>query len=203
MAARIRRSAGSELSASAPSMAETVQRFQDGLSALGPTEAVAVLEAATRALSSGDEPTSPVVSALTGGRRFAVEERVEAELDLLGRSFGRRRELLAGALSTAQVATLLDTSRQTPHDRVASGTLLAVMDRGVMRFPPWQFDPDGADGVVMGLPAVIRALDVSPMAKVGWLLLANPTLDGATPLACLKAGDVERVLALARGVGVA
>ena len=121
---------------------------------------------------------------------------------MLRRSFARRRELLAGALSTAQVAELLGTSRQTPHDRVASGSLLAVRERGALRFPPWQFDASGEDGVITGLPEVIRALDVSPMAKVSWLTRPNPMLDGATPLTCLKAGHVARIVALARAVGI-
>lgn len=117
------------------------------------------------------------------------------------RSFARRRELLAGALTASQVAKLLKTSRQTPHDRLTAGTLLAVMDQGAWRFPSWQFDPDGENGVVPGLPAVIRALRVSPIAKVIWLTRPNPALDGETPLACLKAGQTERVVALAHAVG--
>jgi len=123
-------------------------------------------------------------------------------VDVLRRSFQRRHELLDGALSTSQVAALLGTSRQTPHDRVERGTLLAAMDRGGLRFPPWQFDPDGEDGVVPGLPAVVRALDVSPIAKMSWLTRPNPMLDTATPLTRLQAGGVADVLPLARGVGL-
>lgn len=159
--------------------------------------------AAVRALDQPEEPSPAIVTALTGDRRFSPEERVRAELDVLVRSFARRRALLAGALTASQVAKLLKTSRQTPHDRVAAGTLLAVMDQGAWHFPAWQFDADGENGVVTGLPQVIRELDVSPMAKVSWLTRANPMLDGETPLARLKAGEIERVMILARGVGIA
>ena len=196
-------SATPELEATDPSIDRTLRRFQDRLNALPPHELVAVVEAATRALPPVEEQVPPVVTALTGGRRFSAAERAEAEVDLLLRSFARRRELLADALTASEVATLLGTTRQTPHDRLASGTLLAVMDRGAYRFPRWQFDPDGEDGVVRGLPAVIRALDVSPLAKLSWLTRANPMLDGRTPLACLRAGEAERVVALARAVGIA
>ena len=53
-----------------------------------------------------------------------------------------------------------------------------------------------------GLPAVIRALDVSPLAKGSWLTRSNPMLDGGTPLARLDAGESDRVVALALAVAV-
>jgi hypothetical protein len=203
MATAVTLSATPELAAVDPAIDQTLRRLQERLNALPPDELVAVVEAATRALAPVAASASPVVTALTGGHRFTVEERAEAEVEVQRRSFARRRELLADALSASQVAALLGTSRQTPHDRLTSGTLLAVRDRGVYRFPRWQFDPNGDDGVVPGLPAVIRALDVPPLAKVAWLTRANPLLDGATPLACLHAGQTERVVALARAVGLA
>jgi hypothetical protein len=196
-------SATPELEAIDPAIDRTLRSFQDRLNALPPDELIAVVEAATRAISPTDETVPAVVTALTGSHRFTAEEQAEAEIDVLKRSFARRRELLADSLSASQVAALLGTSRQTPHDRLAGGTLLAVMDRGAYRFPRWQFDPNGEDGVVPGLPAVIRALDVAPLAKVSWLTRANPMLEGKTPLACLQAGQTERVVALARPVGVA
>jgi hypothetical protein len=195
-------SATPELEASEPALHDTLQRFEDRLNALQPEEMEAVLEAATRALSRDEKPEPAIITALTGGRQFTPAERVEGEINVLMRSFARRRELLAGAMTASQVAKLLGTSRQTPHDRLASGTLLAVMDQGAWRFPIWQFDPDGDNGVIAGLPEVLRALDVSPLAKVGWLTRPNPILDGDTPLSRIKAGQVERVVTLARAVGV-
>jgi hypothetical protein len=195
-------SATAELEAARPSIDDQLAQLEARLNALSLDEVVAVIDGVTRALApAADEPPA-VIAALAGDRRFAPEERAEAELDVLMRSFARRRDLLAGSLTTGQVARLLNTSRQTPHDRVASGTLLAVMERGALRFPAWQFDPDGDDGVVAGLPRVIRALNVSPLAKISWLTRPNVHLDGATPLSCLKAGQIERVVALARAVGV-
>ena len=195
--------ATSDLEAFVPTIDQTLARLQERLNALPLPEVVAVVEAATRALAPAEESMPALVTALTGDRSFSTEERVAGELALLRRSFARRQELLADALSAAQVAALLNTSRQTPHDRVAGRTLLAVMDRGAWRFPRWQFDPEGENGVVTGLPRVIRALDASPLAKVSWLTRANPSLDGATPLACLKGGQVERVVAAARAVALA
>lgn len=194
-------SATSKLEAVEPTIGETLANLQDRLNALPVAEMVAVVEGVTRALAPESKQKSTVVAALAGEQRFSPEERMEAAVNILRRSFERRHELLDGALSTSQVAALLGTSRQTPHDRVESESLLAAMDRGGLRFPPWQFDPEGEDGVVWGLPSVIRALEVSPIAKMSWLTRPNPMLGSATPLAWLKTGNVEDVVSLARGVG--
>jgi len=151
-------------------------------------------------------PTSanaPLIEDLSGGRVYGASERVRLETAALLDYFQRRRALLDGALTASQTAKVLGTSRQTPHDRVESGSLLAVMDRGALRFPPWQFDPEGPDGVVRGLPDVIRASRVSPLATMGWLTHANSAFDGATPLTVLKQGNVEAVVDEAAALGVA
>lgn len=193
--------AAAELEQVEPTIDETLARLQDRLNALPPAEIVAVIKGVAQALAPASKSAAAVVTALADGQGFAPDERAGAVVEVLTRSFQQRRALLADALPTSQVAALLGTSRQTPHDRVESGSLLAVMDRGALRFPPWQFDPDGEDGVVAGLPAVVRALDVAPLAKISWLTRANPMLDGATPLARLKSGHSEEVLSLAHGVG--
>ncbi|HET7035241.1 MAG TPA: hypothetical protein VFI42_06105 [Thermomicrobiaceae bacterium] len=194
--------ASADLEAVEPGIDESLRRLEHELNALTPAEVAAVVEAAARALEERAQPIPSIAATLSRGLSFSPAERVVAEFEVLARSFLRRQQLLADALSSAQVATLLKTSRQTPHDRFASGSLLAVMDRGALRFPAWQFDPDGPDGVVAGLPHVLRALDVSPMAKVSWLTRASSVLDGATPLAALKTGRIEEVVALARAVGL-
>jgi excisionase family DNA binding protein len=92
------------------------------------------------------------------GRSFGEEERTRLEDLSLQQRLQRHNELLQDSLTVAQVAELLGTSRQTPHDRVKSGSLLAVEDRGMLRFPAWQFDPESENGVVAGLPRVARLL---------------------------------------------
>lgn len=183
-----------------PQIDGSIRLLQQRLNALAPDEVAGVIDAVAQALAPIDGDAARGVRLLTSSRRPVLAERSAAEVDVLMRSFQRRRELLAGALTTLEVARLLGTSRQTPHDRVASGSLLAVMDRGTLRFPAWQFDPDGPDGVVAGLPSVVRALDVSVLAKVSWLTGLNPLLDDSTPLAALKAGRIDDVLMLARSV---
>jgi hypothetical protein len=142
-----------------------------------------------------------LVVELAGGRTYSAPEQAALETAALVRGFRYRQELLRGSLTAPEVAELLGTSRQTPHDRAKSGTLLAVLDRGALRFPSWQFEPSGPDGVMPGLPVVLQALEVSPLAKVSWFVQPNPYLERRTPLAALKAGEVERLVGLARAVG--
>ena len=123
------------------------------------------------------------------------------EAEALRRYFLYRRELLRDCYTSSQVAALLGTSRQTPHDRLRARTLLAVQERGRYCFPKWQFDPAGPEGVVAGLPAVLRALDVPALSQVSWLRTPSPYLDGRTPLDALRQGETARVDA-ARAVGV-
>src|SRR4051812_22337543 len=183
-----------------PKIVAAAKRFETRLNELTVDEQAELLSRISAAL----EETVPMnghaelVDVLTSGRRYSAEERAALESAVLTRSFARRRELLAGTKTASEVAALLGTSRQTPHDRLESGTLIAVYDNGAWRFPVWQFDPEGPDGVIAGLPAVIRALNVPPMAKVSWLTRPSPYLDGTTPLDLLKRGEVERVVALAK-----
>ena len=169
------------------------------------------LEALERALEpqdagNGADAKNALVEQLTGGRTYDARARAELEFSNLQRAFERRRRLLEGALTAAQVSALMGSkSRQTPHDRREAGTLLAIGDNGVWKFPLWQFDPDGPGGVVSGLPETLRALGesgfASPLQQAGFLLQPSPTLGGRTALEALREGDADNVIALARGVG--
>lgn len=143
---------------------------------------------------------SVLVEALTG-RTFSQKEGIELEMESLFQYFQQRRQLLEGALTAPQVAKLLGRSRQTPHDRVKAHTLLGVFDNGSLRFPAWQFDPEGPDGVIDGLANVLKTLQVSDFAKLNWLVRSNPFLDGLTPVQALKEGQKERVVQEATGIG--
>ena len=94
-------------------------------------------------------------------------------------------------------------NRQTPLDRIRAGTLLAIRDQGKRRYPLWQFDPDGPDGIVAGLPDVLAALPVADLIKARWLQRPQPLLEGDTPLQLLRQGQLDRVLVEARAVGCA
>jgi len=147
------------------------------------------------------EEESSLAYQLTG-RHFSRGERLQLEIESLLTYFNHRRALLEDSLTASQVAELLGTSRQTPHDRLRGKTLLGVLERGAYRFPIWQFDPEGPDGVIDGFVEVLQALKVSDFAKLNWFVYPNLALDGMTPIAALKAGLKARVLEEAGGVGI-
>ena len=184
---------------------QAAEHIAELLNALTPEQLALLdqrLQSAKIQAPTATDAEAKLVRELTDGFQPNELERQELELTSLLRNFEWRRRLLADALSASEVAKALGTSRQTPHDRVKSGSLLAVLDRGVWRFPHWQFDPAGPDGVVDGFPEVLKTLQVSPLAKASWFVRPNPYLDGITPIARLKQGDKERVIQEARSVGV-
>ncbi len=136
------------------------------------------------------------------GRQFSEDVRLQLKLSTLKRYLKHKRQLLEGALTTSQVALLLNTSRQTPHDRLKSGSSIALFDNGAWRFPAWQFDPQGPDGAIAGLPEVLQALNVPTFSKLSWLSRPNSFLEKLTPIAALKQGQKERVINAALSVGV-
>jgi hypothetical protein len=169
---------------------------------LTPTEQKLVTQVLKQVTSveAVDSAADALANAITG-KSFSRQERIQLEMETLSKHFQHRRQLLESSLTAVQVAQLLGASRQTPHDRVSSQTLLAIRDNGKLCFPSWQFDPAGSDGVIDGLPAVLKALKISDYAKLNWLTRVNPYLDGQTPIQALKAGQKEHVLAEASAVG--
>jgi hypothetical protein len=172
-------------------------------SALSKRELDSIVDAAERAAEIVAAQARPGVSALTGEERPSPEEVAAASRRHLARQFTLRRQLLNDALTAVQVAELLGTTRQTPHDRYKAKTLLAIRDGGKLLFPIWQFDPSGPDGVLHGLRAVLKALDapMSELGRIAWFVSAKPQLQGRTPIEALRAGEVEDVVAEARAVG--
>lgn len=124
------------------------------------------------------------------------------EFEALRCSFALRLRLLASTIGTAEVNELLAAgSRQTVHDRLKAGTLLGILDQGKWRFPLWQFDADGPNGVIDAPAQVLQSLQVSNLAKARWLQQPHPVFGGSTPLDLLRPGRLEDVLAEAGQVG--
>lgn len=138
-----------------------------------------------------------------GANEIGDEEKRELEFAALKRFFEWRQHLLKNSLTSTQVAELLKTSRQTPHDRLRKKGLVAIQDNGVWKFPIWQFDAEGPDGVIAGLPDVLKALEIPDYSKISWLTRSHPCLDGLTPIEALKQGQKAKVMAEAKAVGVA
>jgi hypothetical protein len=181
----------------------SVEAFQEILDRLDPEQLDDLATQIRDALEAPptDQAQVAFIRELAGGRDYTPDERISLRLQTLLRTFRQREVLLRDALTAPEVARLLHVSRQTPHDRLASGAFLAARDRGMLRFPSWQFDPDGPNGVVVGLPAISRALELSEVAKINWFVQPNPYLDGCRPIDVLKQGEVERVLDAAQTTG--
>lgn len=156
-----------------------------------------VLVHAREEVDEGEDPDA--LHPATGDRVGSREEHAVAELGSLFDLFAARRRLLEDALTAPQVGDILGISRQAATGRAESGSLLAVLDRGAYRFPRWQFDPRGPDGVVEGLPEVLKALEPQPaFSKLVFMTRPNTVLDGREPRELLRRGERERVLAAAR-----
>jgi hypothetical protein len=158
---------------------------------------VSVTNSVFDALEKGSPaPDSPI----SGRPTPTAQEVAAAQRANLLRGFALRRQVLKGALTAAEVADLLGAaSRQTPHDRAHAGTLLAIRDGGKLRFPIWQFDPEGPDGVLGGLAEAIAELPrQSPLGRIVWFITPKLRLQNRAPLELLRRGDVDPVIAEAR-----
>lgn len=135
------------------------------------------------------------------GDDYSDEPSWPLELANLQRLYDRRHKLLEKSLTSTQVAELLEwKTRKTIHDRLSAKSILGIKDKGAYRFPAWQFDPEGNDGILDGLPEVLKTLEVSDFTKLNWLSKPHPAFDNKTPIEMLKNGKVHDVVVEARGV---
>ena len=150
-------------------------------------------------IKSGDSQPKTLI----GGSLADADDEDEKVLEFaaLHDYFEWRQDLLKDALTAPQVAKLLNVSRQTPHDRLKKNALIAVQDNGIWKFPVWQFDASGADGVIPGLSEVLKVLNVPDLSKISWLTQGNRAFDGKTPVDALKDGRKDKVVCEARSVG--
>ena len=84
-----------------------------------------------------------------------------------------------------------------------AGLLLGILDNNLWKFPEWQFDPEGPNGVVKGLPEVLDTLKCGTFAKISWLAGPNAVFDGLRPIDALKMGRIDEVIHEADGRGSA
>lgn len=153
-----------------------------------------------------DPETKALVKKIAGDD-YSEGNLAVLELANLERYYQRRRELLARSISTPEVAKLIGCQAiTTVHDRRKAGTLLGLKDNGVYKFPLWQFDPEGDDGVIDRLPELLKTLQISNFAKLNWLSKPLRAFEGRTPVEVLRScneEDIEDLIVEARGVGVA
>jgi hypothetical protein len=143
-------------------------------------------------------------SEFDSGDRISFGRLLELQLANLERYYQRRRELLADSITSSKVAELLGCeNRSTVRDRRVAKRILGLRENGVYKYPIWQFDPEGDDGVMDGFPKVLAALDVSDFTKLNWLCKPHLAMNGKTPCEMLKQGEIKAVVTEARAVGMA
>jgi hypothetical protein len=113
----------------------------------------------------------------------------------------RRQDLLNDCWGVEEVRKFLGFShRSSVGYRREKLSLLGLKDGGSYYYPQWQFDPEGEDRVITGLPDVLKALEIDDFVKAYWLISPHLAMDGKTPLQMLKTGDKETVVIEARAV---
>lgn len=179
-----------------------VERIENILGELHALELETMNKAIDTVLDKSDisDVDASLAKKLTG-QQYSQQEAVKLEMISLLRYFERRRQLLQNSITPIEVAKLLDATHQTIQERFNNKSLLAVKDNGVWKFPLWQFDPSASDGVLVGLPEVLKALEGSEFTKLNWLTSPNPYLNNLTPVEVLKQGEKEKVIQEAKALG--
>ena len=153
------------------------------------------------------DPDKKALAKKIAGDNYSEGNLAVLELANLERYYQRRRELLKSSITTPQVAKLIGCQAiTTVHDRRKANTLIGLKDNGVYKFPLWQFDPEGDDGVIDRLPEILKTLQISNFAKLNWLTKPLRAFGDQTPIEILQQGDLDEIEDLvieARGVGVA
>jgi hypothetical protein len=138
----------------------------------------------------------------------AVLERPEILADLKRRDpltparlrgLRARKQLLeaeGGVVSGRELAAALGVTRQAVDKRRLAGKLIGIDlgKRGYV-YPVWQVDLEGLDAVLAELA------DLAPWSQALFMLGTNSWLNGETPLARLRRGEIAEVVAAARLYG--
>ena len=109
--------------------------------------------------------------------------------------FETRRKLLQQAAPVENVCEMLGLrSRQTVHNWIEKGKVLALEDGNRKLLPIWQFDASTHDRLVPGFKKVLDTLQRSPFSAALWFVNRNPHLGNHAPIDLLRNGETDRVL---------
>lgn len=171
----------------------------ESLIAIADTEDLEKLAASLQPKKVTDEEVE--LAKEIAGDDYTDEPSWPLELANLHRLYQRRQRLLEKSLTSTEVAELLSwKTRKTIHDKLKANNILGIKEKGIYRFPAWQFDPEGDDGILDGLPQVLEVLEVSDLTKLNWLSKPHSAFDNRTPVEMLKQGNIHDVLVEARAV---
>lgn len=135
---------------------------------------------------------------------LSEQGRAATRLEVARDRFALDAAALEGALSTGEVAALLDRAEANVRRSRLAGDLYAPNpgDPAGLRFPRWQFTSSGI--VVPGLRRIIPAFprDTHPLAIGRFMTQDHEDLDGMSPVEWLAGdGPIDRVVALVEDLG--
>ena len=108
----------------------------------------------------------------------------------------RLLESEGGAVSGRELAQALGITRQAVDKRRLAGKLIGIdLGKRGYAYPVWQIGLNGMDAVLAELD------EVDPWTQALFMLSANNWLNGETPLAMLRRGELDEVLNAARLYG--
>lgn len=134
------------------------------------------------------------------GRAPSASEYADAVAWNLSVATERRQHLIAGSLVRREAASRLGVSAQAVSDMLDRGALIGLKEGREWRIPAWQFDEESPTGVLPGLRDLASHFPGSVVSLSRWVERENPDLDGVTPRAALRRGNVEGVLRLVEAI---
>ncbi len=128
---------------------------------------------------------------------------VDPFAEAMARGTAVKQELLksaGGGLTSTQVAGALGITRQAVDKRRSRRALLAVpTGSGEYLYPACQFTPEG---VIPSFEALLQAFQIkNPWTQLSVLLAPVPRAGGKTILEMLRAGKVDKAIALVASFG--
>ena len=130
------------------------------------------------------------------GREPSASDYAEAVAWNLSVATARRQRLIARSLARHEAASRLGVSPQAVSEMLDRGALVGLREGREWRIPAWQFDEESPTGVLPGLRDLGSRFPGSVVSLSRWIERENPDLDGMTPRAALRRGNVEGVLRL-------
>ncbi|BDT66665.1 hypothetical protein os1_08280 [Comamonadaceae bacterium OS-1] len=100
-----------------------------------------------------------------------------------------------GMVSSSELAKLMGVSRETVNQKRQKGSLLALTHgTRLQRYPTWQLEPKVGEA----MPDLLETLQtLDPWTQYLFITQGIPALDGTSPLDALRAGERDRVMAVA------
>jgi hypothetical protein len=132
-------------------------------------------------------------------RQAPPDKVASREASSIEQEFAVRKALLARARPIEKVCELLDIkSRQTLHNWISQGKIIALPENGRLLLPLWQFEAGTDDKLMPGFSEALQALNRTSFSAAHWFTSPNVQLGNKPPIVLLRAGEIAKVVAETR-----